>query len=448
MTSLISPMEDTVSTAVNHDLDQAQRRIFWRLIPLLLTCYVFAYLDRANIGFAKLQFIKDLGLNEAQYGLASGLFYLGYSAFEVPSNLLMMRIGARKTLSRIMILWGLCSAATAFIHSSQQLYLLRFLLGVAEAGFFPGMILYLSYWVHVERRARFTGVFMSAIAIAGLIGGPLSGSVMHSLSNALNLAGWQWLFLIEGLPSCLLGLCCWFYLTDRPEHATWLSATQRRAVAAELTREETAKRSGTYKNLRQALRAPRFYLLAGMSIALVVCTGGMFLWFPTILSKAGAGNVANVGWLSSIPFAVGAVAQWWIARHSDRTQERRWHVAACGIATAIGWLLMTQTTHSLMGCMLTMTLTAVGTLGAMGPFWTIPPSLLSGQAAAAGIALISTFAGIASFVSPAIVGKILDRTGSIAYGQCYYAALMLIGAVTLLLATKAPSAAGTPANPS
>jgi MFS family permease len=416
--------------------DSAYRKIYWRIIPFLMLCYLAAFVDRSNIGFAKLQFVKDLGLTEAVYGFGAGIFYLGYILFEVPSNLMLEKIGVRKTLLRIMTVWGVCSAATAFISADWHLYILRFLLGAGEAGFFPGILFYLTLWTPAKRRARLTAMFMASIGVSGIIGGPLSGAIMTHLEGVWGLAGWQWLFLAEGVPASLLGVIAFFFLKDGPADATWLDDGEKATVLADLEAEKAAQSGHSHHSFGAALRSLKFYVLVGLALALIAGTGGIFFWLPTIIRNAGVHDVWNIGLLSAIPFIVGVVVQFLVARHSDQTMERLWHACLPAIFAGIGWILMPHVADSATLSIAALTLATAGTLGAMGPFWTLPSLFLTGPARAGGIALITTFGGIGSFFSPWLVGWMASISGSLAVGQYYYGALMFIGAAVLLVGLR------------
>ncbi|WP_296942978.1 MFS transporter [uncultured Massilia sp.] len=422
------------------EADATYRKVLWRIMPFLMLCYVVSFIDRANIGFAKLHFIADLGFNDAIYGIGAGIFYVGYILFEVPSNMVLHKSGVRRTLLRIMLLWGLFSTAMAFMQTSTHFYLMRFFLGAAEAGMFPGMLLYLTYWVPLNRRARFNALFTASIPLAGMIGGPLSGAIMHAFEGVAGMKGWQWMFIIEGAPACLLGVVAWYYLQDGPADSRWLSARQKQIIAEDLARH-TARREGGEHSFLAALANPRLYWLAGMGVAVLVSTGGVFFWLPTVIRKSGIENVMSIGALSVIPFLIALVVQFLNARHSDRTGERRWHVAIPALLAALGWAALPSVQGSVPLSMLALTLATAGTLGLTGPFWTLPSSFLTGKAAAGGIALLSTFAGVGSVFSPMLVGWLSATTGSLAMGQYYFAALMLFGAVTLLVGVK-PDALG------
>jgi len=416
--------------------DATYRKILWRIMPFLMLVYVVSFIDRSNVGFAKLHFLADLNFTDAIYGIGAGIFYVGYILFEVPSNLWLQKIGARKTLLRIMVLWGLFCAALAFMQTATHFYLMRLLLGAAEAGLFPGMLLYLTYWVPLSRRARFTALFTASIPLAGLIGGPLSGWLMHAFEGVAGMRGWQWLFIIEGLPACVLGVVAYFYLNDKPDHCRWLTPEERALVTADMQADQAAKPKGGGHSFSDALRNPQLYWLAGMGVAVLVGTGGVFFWLPTIIRKAGVHDIATVGLLSAIPFAAAIVIQYLNARHSDRTGERRWHVAIPAIVAGIGWIALPSVQNSIPLSLAMLTLVTAGTFSLTGPFWILPAQFLSGTALAAGIALLSTLAGIGSVFSPMLVGWLSSTTGSLATGQYYFGAWMLVGAFTLLLGVK------------
>jgi MFS family permease len=419
------------------EADQAYRKIYLRLIPFLMFCYLLAFLGRTNVGFGKLDFLRDLHFTEAIYGFGAGIFFIGYVLFEVPSNLILEKIGVRKTLLRIMVLWGMCATANAFITAPWHFYTLRFLLGAAEAGFFPGILFYLTLWTPAHRRAGLTAMFMSSIGITGVIGGPLSGWIMKVLAGTYGFAGWQWMFIVEGVPSIVFGVVAYYYLNDGPRQANWLTASEKAIVIADLDAESAAQKSRSHHSFGAALRAPQFYVLVCFATALLASTGGIFFWLPTIIRNSGVSDVLNVGLLAAIPFIIGVPAQQLIAFRSDRSLERRWHAAIPALISALGWGLLPFVPKDPTLSVAALTLTTVGTLGAMGPFWTMPSALLTGPARAGGIALITTLGGIGSFFSPWLVGWLSTSTGSLASGQFYYGGLMFVGAVILLLGVPA-----------
>ena len=415
------------------DRDALYAKVRWRLMPLLVLCYVSAFINRSNIGFAKLQFVKDLGFDEVVYGFGAGIFYAGYMIFEVPSNLYLAKRGARRTLLRIMILWGLASAGMALMQTPTQFYALRVLLGAAEAGLFPGVLLYLTFWVPASRRARFTSVFMVSIALSGLIGGPLSSLIMGGLNGTMGLAGWQWLFIVEGLPSCVLGVIAYAYLSNGPGEAPWLDPAERVAILDDLQRDHKSATGPVHRSFGPVLRDPRFYVLVCMAYALFASIGAVSFWLPSIIRESGVRSVGLIGMLSAIPYLIGACAQILVGRHSDKHLERRWHTAGPALIAAVSWGLLPILGGHPVPALVILCLATAGTLASMVPFWTIPPTLLTGTAVAAGIALISTVGSFANLVSPMLVGWLARRTGSLAAGQYYYAVVTALGALALAI---------------
>ena len=428
------------------DVEAVYRKIAWRLIPILILCYFCAYLDRSNVGIAKLQFDSAIGLTEAMYGLGAGLFYLGYSLLEIPSNMMLARIGARRTFLRIMVLWSLFSAALAFVARPSEFYLLRFVIGAAEAGFFPGVLLFLTQWVPAAQRARFTAFFMSAMALSGVIGGPLSALILHGMRGVAGLDGWQWLFLIEGLPGVALAIVVFLCLPDRPAQASWLTQGEKQIVHSELEAEAHSKKSVAHGSLRAALKDAKFYVLASMSAALISGVGALALWIPTILRDAGVKALTTIAMLSAVPYVFALVIQQFVARRSDVRQERRAHVAVCAALAAIGWLLVPLTAGHPWLTLMVLTIVAAGTFGATGPFWSMPAAYLSGSGAAAGIAAITTCGGIAGFVSPIIAGWLATQAGSTLFATAYYGGLMLLAGILVWFGTKPGSVSANAAH--
>ncbi len=305
------------------------RKVTWRLLPLLFLCYVLAYLDRVNVGFAKLQMQKDLGFSDTVYGIGAGVFFIGYFLFEVPSNLILERVGARMWIARIMILWGMLSSATMFVTGERTFYALRFALGVAEAGFFPGIILYLTYWYTRQHRVRMVAGFMTAITLSGVIGGPLSGWILASLSGVSGLAGWQWLYLLEGLPSVVVGVLVLSLLDDGPSKAKWLTEGERELLSRRVREEEKLKieEEAGHHRLQDAFRSLRLWRLALIYFCMVMGLYGISFWLPQILSDTMTSDPWRIGLLTAIPWGASAVAMLLVGHHSDRAGERRWHTA-------------------------------------------------------------------------------------------------------------------------
>ena len=434
----IAPPGDTV---LSGGTEATYRKITMRLMPFLVLCYVISYLDRANIAFAKLQFMGDLGFSEAAYGLGAGLFFVGYVLFEVPSNIMLRRIGARKTLLRIMGLWGLISCAMMFVSTPFQFYVMRFLLGAAEAGFFPGVIFYLTYWFPASRRGRVTGYFMMGAAFAGIIGGPVATWIMVHMADVLGLKGWQWLFLVEGIPAVVLGVVAYFYLSDGPKQADWMSDKEKRIVLDDLAVEDDGHSSNQGHGLRDALANPKLYIGILAYFTVVVSFNAIAFWTPTIFKDVGVKDLSEVGLFSSLVFFSGALGNYFIGYSSDRYLERRWHFAACAVVIAACFALLPLAAHNIAFAVVLMMIAAAASYGGFVVFWTMPPSFLSQASKAGGIALITAFGGFGQFVSPTVIGWTKSMTGSIYLGFSLLGIISVIGAAIILLGI-APLAAG------
>jgi MFS transporter, ACS family, tartrate transporter len=406
------------------------RAISVRLIPFLVLAYFFSYLDRVNLGFAALTMNAELKFSPQVFAIGAGIFFIGYFIFEVPSNLALERFGASKWIARIMVTWGVISALMALVSGVWSFYGLRFLLGVAEAGFFPGIILYLTYWFPAEYRARFLAAFAIAVPVSTVIGAPVSGLLL-GLDGAMGLKGWQWLFVIEGVPSVLLGIVTWFYLTDRPEHATWLTAEQKAWLAAKLKAETAAKQAASHLTLGQALASPKVIMLSLIYFCFVAALYGMQFWLPQIVKAFGLTN-AQTGFVTAIPYLFGTVAMIIWARHSDATRERVMHVGLPFILTAVALAVSSYIADPAM-TMVVLSVAAIGIFSIFGVFWTLPTAWLSGTAAAGAIALINSIGNLAGFGGPYLIGWIKDSTGSTADGLLALAVLPLIGALLVFL---------------
>ncbi|WP_312364548.1 MFS transporter [Ensifer sp.] len=404
-------------------------KVFWRLVPLLFICYVASYLDRVNVGFAKLQMMSDLSLSDTVYGIGAGIFFIGYFVFEVPSNIILSRVGAKGWIARIMVTWGIISAAMMFVTSAEMFYVLRFLLGVAEAGFFPGVILYLTYWFPAERRARIVATFMTGIAFAGVIGGPLSGWIMQEFAGVNGWTGWQWMFLLEGIPSVLLGVFVLFYLDNSVRSAKWLSDEEKALIEADLANDNGKKQTMT---LGSVFRNGKVWLLSGIYFCCIMGLYGISFWLPQLIKNAGAKDVMEVGFLTAIPYAVAAVGMVLISRNSDLAGERRWHIAVCAVIGAVGLLLSTLVISSIPLSLAALSLATLGILTTLPLFWTLPTGYLGGVAAAAGIAIINSIGNLAGFVSPYLIGAVRDATGSTDAGMYALVASLCIGAVCVI----------------
>ncbi|MGD9788287.1 MAG: MFS transporter [Sulfuricellaceae bacterium] len=400
-----------------------------RLLPFLFLLYIVAYLDRINVSFAALHMNQDIGLSAAAYGLGAGLFFIGYFLFEVPSNLILARVGPRFWIARIMVTWGLVSMDMASVAGERGFYLLRFLLGLAEAGFFPGIILYLTYWFPAAERARIIALFMTATAVAGLIGSPVSGALL-TLHGWLGLKGWQWLFLLEGLPAVLLGIVVWFTLPDRPQHASWLTAPEQDALQSLLNRETAPPHAP--RTTVGALHSPTVWRFSLSYLSLVIGMYGIGMWLPQMLkSIAEVGDLA-IGLLAAVPYLAAAAGMIWIGRHSDCRGERRVHGTLSLMAAAAG-LAMAATVHSLPLALCFLSLAAIGIWGALGPFWAMATSYLAGPAAAAGIALINAIGNLGGFFGPYLMGWLKDLTIHYTAGLVTLAVIVAAGAWLLSL---------------
>lgn len=409
------------------------RRIGWRIIPFLILCYFVAYLDRVNIGFAQLQMKGDLHFSDAVYGLGAGIFFLGYFLFEVPSNLILHRVGARVWIARIMITWGLISALTLFVTTPTQFYVMRFLLGVAEAGFFPGIILYLTYWYPAARRSQMTAWFMSAVPLSGLIGGPVSGWILHHFHGQHGWAGWQWLFVLEGLPAVVLGIVTLFYLDNGIKHAKWLNADEKNALQHALDQEAQTKPA---QSALQGMADPRVWLMALIYFSVVIGLYGLSFWLPLLIKSTGVTDPLTIGWLVALPYGVSVVAMILVGRSSDKRHERRWHVAIPALIGAVGLVLSTLWSTDTTLAMVALTLATVGIMVVLPLFWALPNAFLAGTAAAAGIALINALGNLAGFFGPSIIGWVKQTTQSTNGGILVLAAFMVLCAVLVLLTPK------------
>jgi ACS family tartrate transporter-like MFS transporter len=401
-----------------------------KLLPFLFVLYVVAYLDRINVGFAALQMNRELGLSEAVFGFGAGIFFIGYFVLEIPSNLILQRVGARLWISRIMISWGVVAIAMMFTRGARSFYLLRFLLGAAEAGFFPGIIFYLTHWFPSRERARAVALFMTATQIAGVVGGPLSGLLL-AMHGVWHLAGWQWLFLAEGIPALALGAATARYLPDAPEQAPWLKPAEQTMLAAQLALEREGR--GWDHTLRAALSNRNAWLLALLYFAVVFGHYGIALWLPQILKGFGGMSDLRVGVFSSLPFLTAAIVMVAVAKHSDSRQERRWHLALSAFSGAIA-LAASAAAPGPWVSLATIAIAAAGVSSTAGPFWALPAGFLEGTAAAGGIALINSTGNLAGFVGPSIVGIIRQTTGSFAGGLLAMAlAVFAAGVMTLAI---------------
>lgn len=409
-------------------------KVAWRLIPFLFFCYLCAYLDRINVSFAKLQMLQDLGMSDAVYGLGAGIFFVGYLLFEVPSNLVLLKVGARRWIARIMVTWGIISAAMMFVSTPTQFYVVRFLLGVAEAGFFPAILLYLTYWFPAGRRSKVTALFMTGIPMSGVLGGPLSGWIMHSMSGTHGLAGWQWLFLLEGIPTMIVGVAAFFYLDDKVSDARWLTADERATIETDLRAE-----AGHHKlhSLRDGLASPRVLLLSAIYFFFTMGLYGVSFWLPSLVKASGVSGTLNIGLLSAVPYAAAAITMVAVGRSSDRHGERRWHLAVPGVLGALALCASVVYAHDTVVAMIALTIGTMGVITTISQFWTVPPAVLQGTAAAGGIALANSVGSISGVVSPYLIGWLQTSTGSTGSGVVGIAASMVVGSILTLTLRRA-----------
>lgn len=418
--SALSPAEQSATLAT----------VTWRLLPLLFFCYIIAYIDRINVGFAKLHLREVLGVSEdrfsSAYGLGAGLFFIGYFIFEVPSNLVLQRVGARVWIARIMIVWGFVSMGFMFLQGTTMFYVMRFLLGAAEAGFFPGVILYLTYWFPANERARTVAVFATGGVLAGVVGSPISGALLQ-MDGVAGLAGWQWLFFLEAVPAVVMGLVVLLVLPSRPRDARWLSDAQKDWIEARVAADAAAAVPLPSHSLRAILTSGHVWLLCLLYFLMNVGGYGYELWLPTIIKSFSSTSSFVLGTINAIPYFAAGIAMLLVARHSDRTGERRAVVAVAAVSSAIGFALSASSKNPYLA-MAALSLAFVGLKCTIAPFWALTTATLSGAAAAAGIAFINSVGNLGGFAGPYLVGIIKDRTGS------NVAALLLLGGALLTMA--------------
>jgi len=375
------------------------RKVDVRLLPFLFLCYILAYPDRVNVGFAKLQMLKDLSLSDAAFATGAGIFFIGYFFFEVPSNVLLRKFGARMWIARIMISWGVISACMIFVKGQWSFYAMRFLLGIAEAGFFPGIIFYLTLWYPSRYRSTRTAWFVAAIAVSGVIGNPLSGWIMDRLSGAMNVAGWQWLFLAEGIPSVIVGFWVIYYLNSSIEDAKWLSADEKALLANNLLAEDQHK---TEHKLRDAFTSGKVWMLCAIYFTLMIGLYGIAFWLPTIVKAFGIKGYLRVGLITAIPYGVAVIGMILLSHHSDKTGERRLHYVVNVTAGAVGLILSGLFASQPVLAIIFLSIGTLGVIGSMPLFWPLPSAFLAGTAAAAGIGLVNSVGNLGGYFGPNI----------------------------------------------
>ncbi|WP_306391967.1 MFS transporter [Telluria beijingensis] len=435
-------MSDTASrpgpsTAANGPalLEEAYRKTTWRLIPFIFVCYLFNYLDRVNVGFAKLEMLDALQFSETIYGLGAGIFFIGYVTFGVPSNLILQRLGARRWIAVMMMAWGSLSACMLFVTTPTEFYVLRFLTGVAEAGFFPGMVLYFTRWYPSQRRGQVMALFMAAIPVSGLLGGPLSGWMLSHFGHGQGgMDGWQWLFLLQGLPTVFLGLAAIFYLTDDVAQARWLGADEKAAVQDALARDERERPAGAQaaQPLRALLLDRHVWMLGFIYFSIKMGAYAINFWLPSIIQALGFEDPGTVGWLSAIPYLFACVFMVLVGRSADRRRERRWHLSAPLLMALAGLLMAANFSNDVVIVMVGLSLATMGALAGLPMFWPLPAAFLSTAAAAGGLALINSLGQVAGFVSPFLVGWIKDATGSTDAALYILSSVLFVGAMLVL----------------
>jgi ACS family tartrate transporter-like MFS transporter len=406
-----------------------------RLVPFLCLIFLVNYLDRTNVAMAKLAMLSDIGIDAEQYGHAAGFFFfIGYFLFEVPSNLILERVGARIWITRIMVSWGVICSAMMFIRGANSFYLLRFLLGVAEAGFFPGIVLYLTYWVPSSRRAGVLAAFLISTAVSGLLGNPLAG-VLMKLDGVAALHGWQWLFLIEGLLPVVLGVVTFLILPDRPKDAKWLTRDEADWIETELAKEHMEHHDNHVADLKLAMRDAKLWLLSVIYFMLIMGLYGFIFWVPTIIDSVAKLTKLQVGFISAIPYLIASGSMVLIGRHADHHNERRAHVAVCALIAAGGVTIVSQC-HTLTTVIAALCIAAVGIFGALGPFWALSTRFLKGTAAAGGIAIVNSVGACAGMVAPSAIGWAKATTGRFTYGLLIVSLALVCGAVLVMIVPK------------
>jgi MFS transporter, ACS family, tartrate transporter len=425
--------EEQISSARSKTPDVATatlRKITLRLIPFIFILYIVAWLDRVNVGFAALQMNSDLGFSSAAFGFGSGVFFLGYCLCEVPSNLILHRVGARRWIARIMISWGAISVSMIFVRTTRSFYILRFLLGAAEAGFFPGVIYYLSHWYPEAQRARAIAAFMTAVPVSGVVGGPLSGALL-SLNGVLGLAGWQWLFLVEGIPAILLGVIVLAYLTDRPETAHWLSSAEKDWLVSRLAAERDSRVTAHPTGIVSALTNPTIWQLGIIFLLAAIGFYGYSFWAPLVVKSLTGSSDLGVGIVIGLISAVTIIFMLLNSAHSDRTDERPWHVSVPLLIMGAGFFGCALLRQPILA-VFSLALVPIGHCAAYGPFWSMPPRFLTGAPAAAGIALVVTIANVGGFLGPTVIGAMKDRFGTDVPAFILLAACAIVAALLAL----------------
>ncbi|MEI7611623.1 MAG: MFS transporter [Betaproteobacteria bacterium] len=415
-------------------VEGAYRKVTMHLIPFIFVCYLFNYLDRVNVGFAKLQMLDALKWSETVYGLGAGIFFIGYVLSGVPSNLLLHKLGARRVLGTLMLAWGAASAALMFVTSPMEFYVLRFVTGVFEAGFFPGIVLYFTHWYPAARRGRIMGLFMSAIPISGVLGSPLSGWMMQYFAGQSGLAGWQWMFLLQGLPTVVLGVIVYFILNDGISTAKWLSDEEKSLLQNALDEDEKKRREAavTSETFASVLRNKTVWMLGLVYFCIQMGVYAINFWLPTIVKSLGFQSTVAIGWVSAIPYLCASIFMIWIGRSADARKERRWHLSGPLLMGLCGLMLATQAGGNTVVAIIGLSMATMGALSGLPMFWPLPAAFLGSAAAAGGLALINSLGQIAGFVSPFFVGWIKDTTGSTDVALYILSGVLFCGAMLVL----------------
>jgi MFS family permease len=406
------------------------RKVDLRIVPFLFLCYILAYLDRVNVGFAKLQMLKELSLSDAAFAGGAGIFFIGYFFFEVPSNVLLKKYGARMWIARIMISWGVISACMIFVKGQWSFYGMRFLLGLAEAGFFPGVIFYLTLWYPSKLRSTRTAWFVAAIAVSGVVGNPISGWIMDSLSGAAGLAGWQWLFLSEGIPSVLVGFLVIFYLESSIEEAKWLTSEEKALLARNLEAEDRHK---TQHKLSDAFASGKVWVLCAIYFTLMIGLYGIAFWLPTIVKAFGMKGYLRVGLVTAIPYGAAVIGMIFLSNHSDKTGERRLHYVVNVLAGAAGLILSGVFASTPVLAIVFLSMGTLGVIGSMPLFWPLPSAFLAGTAAAAGIGIVNSVGNLGGYIGPNIPVWAKHYSGDPSAALYVIAAILVVGAILTFL---------------
>ncbi|WP_338510099.1 MFS transporter [Erwinia aphidicola] len=420
-------------TAADDREETIWRRAVWRILPILTVSYIFAYLDRINVGIAKLQMSSDLAFSETVYGLGAGIFFIGFFFFQIPSNMALHRFGARRPLAALLISWAVIAPLTALVATPFQFYAVRFLLGLTESGFYPGVILYLSLWFPSYRRGKMFALFAAAVPLSGLLGGPISGWIMEYFHNVQGIAGWKWLFIIQGTPSLLIGLLVFWLQPDRIDTAHWLNSAEKALIAERLREDAVQEPAGAQASLGAVLRNGKLWLLTFIYFCLIAGFYTVSFWLPTLVRNAGVEDVFTVGLLTAIPYAAAIVTMIVASRSADKHRERRWHLALIAVMSGVGMVISALYSDNLWVAMFGLTLGAAGGLSTLPLFWSLPTAFLGGTMAAVGIALINSFGNLAGFVAPYMMGILTDLTHSTLTGMMIISCTLFVGAAAIFL---------------